>query len=226
MIAGGKQTVEEFVLFEPESSDEVFKEFNSLSVMYSQPVRCAWLSVSNPLSPSFFLSFFFFLQVSHALTHACFACLHACVVQSNKFILQDHPYDLLGQPDATIARAEEGDDDDEDEDEDDELGTAGTHSAQHFKQRCVICRVVSLIQNHRVVCTQTHTDTHTQTHTHTGRQAGRQTDRQTDTHTQTHTHTLTHPHPHRHTQTHRHPHSHCALSWQQLAPEAFTAAVD
>ena len=38
--------------------------------------------------------------------------------------------------------------------------------------------------------------------------------------------TYTHTRAHRHTQTHRHPHSHCALSWQQLAPEAFTAAVD
>ena len=74
VIAGGKQTVEEFVLFEPESSDEVFKEFNSLSVMYSQPVRCAWLSVSNPLSPSFFLSFFFFCK--------CHMPLHMLVLRA------------------------------------------------------------------------------------------------------------------------------------------------
>ncbi|EGD72905.1 hypothetical protein PTSG_04634 [Salpingoeca rosetta] len=37
VIAGTQQTVQEFVLFEPESNEEVFREFNSLSVMYSQP---------------------------------------------------------------------------------------------------------------------------------------------------------------------------------------------
>eukprot|EP01147_Barroeca_monosierra_P004316 gene4316-6624_t len=97
IISGRRHTVTEFVLFEPESNEAVFNEFNTLSVMYGQPLRKMCLCMAHILS---------ILNVS---------------AQAKQFILQEHPYNLFGNPDIIL---EQGEDSSEEEDDENDVGNS------------------------------------------------------------------------------------------------------